>query len=59
MKNAWTYIVLNCVLAVLSVLSAVAWPQIVGPQVAGYVVAALAAANAIAHALAGPGPASS
>lgn len=56
--NPWTYIVVNSLVAVLGVLTAVAWPPVVGPQAAPIVVAVLAAANAVAHAFAGPGPAS-
>ncbi len=58
MQKAWTYIVANCAIAVLGVLAAVAWPTLVGPAAAPYVVIVISAANAVAHAVAGPGPAS-
>lgn len=58
MKNPWLYIVANCTVAVVGVLSAVAWPNLIGPQAAPYIVAALGVANTVAHSLAGPGPAS-
>lgn len=57
MQKAWTYIIANCVIAVLGVLAAVAWPNIVGPNAAPYVAIAISAANAVAHAVTGPGPA--
>lgn len=58
MNSAWTYIIANAVVAALGTLTAVAWPNVIGPQAAPLVVAAIAAANAVAHSLAGPGPAS-
>lgn len=58
MQKAWTYIIANSAIAVLGVLAAAAWPQLVGPIAAPYVVIAISAANAVAHAVAGPGPAS-
>jgi cytochrome b subunit of formate dehydrogenase len=58
-RNAWTYIIANCAIAVLGVLINVQWPNVVGPTEAPLIVVLLAAANAAAHAVAGPGPASS
>ena len=58
MNSAWTYIIANAAVAALGTLTAVAWPNVVGTQAAPIVIAALAAANVIAHSIAGPGPAS-
>lgn len=57
-NNPWTYIVANCAIAVFGVLAGEQWPNIVGAASAPFVIAAIAALNAAAHAIANAGPAS-
>lgn len=47
---------LNCLIAIIGVLQGTNWVAIVGPINATWAVAALAAANVIAHGLTGPAP---
>jgi hypothetical protein len=57
-KNPWTYIIANCVVAVVSVLGAVAWPELISAAAVPYVIMALGVLNTIAHSITDAGPAS-
>jgi len=55
--GTWIVILANCVLAIVGVLQGVDWVTLVGSNVAGWVLAIIAAANAVAHYYTGPVPA--
>jgi hypothetical protein len=57
MNGAWIALLLNVFLALIGVLQAADWVNLVGSQSAGLITAVLAGANAIAHAITPAGPA--
>lgn len=54
--GTWIVIIANVALAVAGVLQGVDWVHLVGGQTAGFIVATLAAVNAIAHYYTGETP---
>lgn len=52
--GTWLVIICNCLLAVVGVLQGIDWVHVVGGQQAGWIAAALAFVNVIAHYYTGP-----